>query len=296
MKAHLNTFLNTDDQSFSLKLSDYYHALNELHYHPELELVYIIEGEGTLLIGEQLEQVSTGMLIMIGPNIPHLFKFENHTYANVLMKQGRIDLNLKLLTLHFNPEVLGERFLTLPENQQIHKLMTDALKGIYFLGDAKTEITGRLFQLMGASVYERLLLLMQLLNQMGGVKNRKYITTAPDETAYNNHDETRLTKVYLYTLNNFTKTIALKDVAAMVYMVPNAFCRYFKSRTHKSYFTFLMEVRIRHACKLLKEHDYSVGIVCYESGFTNLSNFNRHFKLLMGKTPLEYRHFFRRVS
>src|SRR5476651_2682232 len=296
MKAHLNTFLNTDGQSFSLKLSDYYHALNELHYHPEIELTYIIEGEGTLLIGEQLEQVSAGMLVMIGPNIPHLFKFENHTYANVLMKQGKINLKTKLLTLHFDPQVLGEQFLALPENRQISNLVHDSLKGIYFLGDAQAQITGRLFQLMSAPAYERLLQLMQLLNQMGATKERKYITTTPDETAYNNHDETRLTKVYLYTLNNFTKTIALKDVAAMVYMVPNAFCRYFKSRTHKSYFTFLMEVRIRHACKLLKEHDYSVVVVCYESGFTNLSNFNRHFKLLTGKTPLEYRHFFKRVN
>ena len=70
MKARLNTFLNEDHQSFSIKLSDYYHALNELHYHPEIELLYVIEGEGTLLIGEHFEQVSKGMLLMIGGNIP----------------------------------------------------------------------------------------------------------------------------------------------------------------------------------------------------------------------------------
>jgi AraC-like DNA-binding protein len=293
LKAHLNTFINHQQQSFSIKLSDYYHALNELHYHPEVEVIYVIEGRGTLLIGEQLEEISEGMLLMIGANIPHLFKFETHTYLNVLMQQGKVNLPLKLLTLHVDPVILGEQFLLLPENQLISQLLKDALKGICFLEDAEKPIVQLLYKLMHVPVYERMLLLMQLLNTMGAHRNRKYITTAPDKTAYNENDENRLTKVYLYTLNNFTKNIVLKDVAAMVYMVPNAFCRYFKQRTHKSYFTFLMEIRIRHACKLLKEQDYSIVVVCYESGFSNLSNFNRYFKQITGKTPLQYRHFFR---
>ncbi|QKJ29470.1 AraC family transcriptional regulator [Mucilaginibacter mali] len=293
MKAHLNTFLNSDDRSFSIRWSDYYHALSELHYHRELEIVYIAEGAGTLLIGEQLEEVSSGMLIVIGPDVPHMFKFETHRYFNELMKQGKIDLPLKLLTLHVNPDILGERFLSLPENELIAGLLKDASKGMIFQGDAIAPILDLMEKLAGATIHQRLWLLMQLLNTLGENQDRQYITSAPDQSAYNESDENRLTKVYLYTLNNFTKTIALKDVAKLVYMVPNAFCRYFKQRTHKSYFTFLMEVRIRHACKLLKEHDYSIVVVCYESGFSNLSNFNRHFKLLVGKTPLQYRQFFR---
>lgn len=293
MKARLNTFLHQDNNSFSLQLSDYYHALNELHYHPEIELLYIIEGEGTLLIGEHFEQVSKGMLIMTGSNIPHMFKFESHTYLNALMKQGKVDLPLKLLTLHLNPAIFGDQFLTLPENRLISNLFKDAHKGICFAAGDNQVIVDALYKIMHSPMYERLFLLMQLFNLISGVKERKYLTAAPDYVAYNENDETRLTKVYLYTLNNFAKNIQLKEVAAMIYMVPNAFCRYFKQRTHKSYFTFLMEVRIRHACKLLKENDYSVVVVCYESGFSNLSNFNRHFKRLTGKTPLEYKHFFK---
>lgn len=292
MKAHLSTFLNYQ-QSFSIQLSDHYHALNELHYHPELELTYIIEGQGTLLIGEQFEEVSQGMLIAISPNIPHMFKFETHAYLNTLMKQGKIDLPLKLLTLHMDPDILGEKFLSLPENRLISAFLMDAQKGICFPENTNKPIVDLMYKMMHVPVYERMLLLIQLLNTLGTQPEYRYITTVPDQTAYNENDENRLTKVYLYTLNNFTQNIVLKDVAAMVYMVPNAFCRYFKQRMHKSYFTFLMEVRIRHACKLLKEHDYSIAVVCYESGFSNLSNFNRHFKQITGKTPLQYRHFFR---
>ncbi len=292
MKPRLNTFSHQGNESFQLKISEYYHALSEFHYHQEIELLYVIEGEGLLLIGEQFEQVSKGMLLLIGSNTPHMFKFEQYIYANALMKQGRQDLKIKLLTLHLDVRIFGDEFFNLPENQPINNLLKEALKGINFIGGSAKTISDALLNLQYAAGPERIFLLLQLLAILAAIKERQFITAEPHLGAYNENDETRLTKVYLYTLNNFHKTISLKEIASMVYMVPNAFCRYFKLRTNKTYFTFLMEVRIRHACKLLKEQEYSVVVVCYESGFSNLSNFNRHFKQIVGKTPLEYRNFF----
>jgi AraC-like DNA-binding protein len=72
-------------------------------------------------------------------------------------------------------------------------------------------------------------------------------------------------------------------------MTPHAFCRYFKSRTKKTYSQFLLEMRVGHACKLLAETDYSIAVVSYESGFMNFSNFNRKFKQITGNTPMAYR-------
>jgi AraC-like DNA-binding protein len=68
-----------------------------------------------------------------------------------------------------------------------------------------------------------------------------------------------------------------------------AFCRYFKSKTRKTYYDFLLEVRVAHACNLLLEKDMTIYEVCYDSGFNNLSNFNRYFKKIMNKTPLEFK-------
>jgi AraC-like DNA-binding protein len=76
-------------------------------------------------------------------------------------------------------------------------------------------------------------------------------------------------------------------------MVPNAFCHYFKSRTGRSYFDFLIEVRIEHACKLLREENESVSTISANSGFNNLSNFNRYFKQQTGKSPTAYRQQYR---
>ncbi|HAN40127.1 MAG TPA: AraC family transcriptional regulator, partial [Chitinophagaceae bacterium] len=70
---------------------------------------------------------------------------------------------------------------------------------------------------------------------------------------------------------------------------PPAFCRYFKKRTKQSFSTFLKLLRMQHACKLLAETDMPVGTIVYESGYNNVSNFNKHFKEVIQQTPLTYR-------
>lgn len=289
MKPRLHKLPQFADSSFNIIESSNYHSYNEWHYHTEFELIYIESGEGTRFIGDKIEPIISGDLLLIGANVPHMFRFDTHTYENRMMQQGVISLSRQLLTLHFDPEIFGQRFIMLPENESIADLFKLASRGMQFTGTTKEKAIELMVQLKSAPKNERLLLLLQLLNLLAQSSERLIIAPEKFNISYNEQDETRLTKIYLYTLNNFTRAIKLKDVAAIVYMVPNAFCRYFKSRTQKSYFTFLLEVRVSHACKLLAQNDYSMVIVSFESGFTNVSNFNRHFKLITGKTPFGYR-------
>ena len=90
-------------------------------------------------------------------------------------------------------------------------------------------------------------------------------------------------------LKNFKEPISVEDLAQKVNLTKAAFCRYFKARTQKTFVEYLMQVRINHACKLLKETDMSVLEICYESGFNNLSNFNRQFKIRHNISPKQYR-------
>lgn len=296
MKARLKKLNHPVSSSFHVELAGHYHSYNELHYHPEIEIIYVVEGQGTLLVGDKIEPVTSGCLLMIGANLPHLFRFDSHTFQHPLFKQGRVDLPLKLLTLHFNPEILGEQFINLPENEFMQTVIRNAGHAQQFYGGLREELIVMLNKMLQSKPHERLILLIQLMAQIAAGKEFRFLNPGIQQVAYNVTDETRLTKIYLYTLNNFHRTITLKEIAATIYMCPNSFCRYFKSRVHKSYFDFLLEVRISHARKLLKETDYSMVIVSYESGFPNLSNFNRYFKAITGKTPLacrkEYRRFF----
>lgn len=95
-------------------------------------------------------------------------------------------------------------------------------------------------------------------------------------------------KVHEYVMKHFKEEIRLNEVAALTNMTEAAFCRYFKSRTNKTFSDFVSEIRIGHACKLLMEEKFSVTQICYESGFNTVSNFNRQFKNLMNKSPLQY--------
>ena len=91
--------------------------------------------------------------------------------------------------------------------------------------------------------------------------------------------------VYEYLMKNFKKEISLKEVSSLAAMNPNAFCRFFKSRTEKSLMQFINEIRIGHACGLLANPEETVLQVAYKSGFNNVSNFNHFFKLINKQAP-----------
>lgn len=289
MESHFYSFFKQNRYSLNITKTTRYHALNDFHYHVEVELIYIIEGEGTLLLGDKLLRVSGGMLILIGKNTPHMFKFDTFKYQDDLLQRGKVPLSMQLLTLHFDPNIWGDVFIKLPENGIMNSLFTQAVRGLNIEGDEKASSIELMLKLLNAPVNEHFSILIKLFNMIGTGEEHQFLAEAADIDTLNKIDEKRLSKIYIYTLNNFTRAIKLKEVADIVYMCPNAFCRYFKLRTNKSYFEFLIEIRVDYACRLLREKDYSTTVICYNSGFGNLSNFNRHFKALTGKTPLEYR-------
>ncbi|TKB97797.1 AraC family transcriptional regulator [Pedobacter cryophilus] len=270
------------DESFSLR-TDISRGFNsQWHYHSEIELIYIIQGTGTGFFGNSIRNIEDDDLILIGSNLPHMLKSDPEVYHS---HSERIT---EALVLHFPPNILTT-FLQLPENKKISNLLQQTNLGILLTGNTKVEIIKTLKLLNFAKNSQRLIYLLQILQLIIDEQNHTLLSEAVLKPFFNKNDENRLNRVYHYTLNNFSREIKLKEIADIVYMSPHSFCRYFKSRTKKRYSLFLLEVRISHACKLLSSTDYSIAIISYESGFMNLSNFNRHFKLIVGKTPLEYR-------
>jgi AraC-like DNA-binding protein len=98
----------------------------------------------------------------------------------------------------------------------------------------------------------------------------------------------RINHIYKYSLSHFREKITLAQVANLANMSPTAFCRFFKGHTKKNYNSFLHELRIGHASKLLIENKRTITQICHESGFNNVTNFYKTFKKVTGKTPQEY--------
>jgi AraC-like DNA-binding protein len=136
---------------------------------------------------------------------------------------------------------------------------------------------------------ERIIRLLTILHLLSVSSDISLISSKGFHINNVESETNKIDRIFQYTLSHFNEKISLEDIAARVNISPKAFCRYFKSRTRKTFSRFLLEVRIGHACKLLSEDGISISEICYECGFNNVSNFNRYFKMLTHTTPLHYR-------
>jgi len=167
--------------------------------------------------------------------------------------------------------------------------------GVRIKNQSRAHVSVLMRQLIDAKNSERIILLLQILQTIAHSRQTKTICSEGLTFQYSLTEAERLNTIYQYILNNFTKQITLEQIANIAHLTPNGFCRYFKSRIKKTFSRFLVEVRIGHACKLLAESDKSVSDICYESGFNNFSNFNRHFKFIAGRTPLSHRKYYQEI-
>jgi AraC-like DNA-binding protein len=99
----------------------------------------------------------------------------------------------------------------------------------------------------------------------------------------------RLEKIYTFVMAHFKEEISLEDISSLANMSETSFCRYFKIMTKKTFYEFLIEIRVSYACRGLIENQLPTEIICYECGFNNVSNFYRHFKKVTGMTPYAYK-------
>lgn len=269
------------EHSFSVRHDIVPVFYNKWHYHEELELVYILKGSGSLFIGFEIIHYKAGDLVLIGSNLPHMWGSDKERPEEKDKCQSYV--------IHFLPECFGENFFSLPENKLLALMLEKAQKGIAIKGRIKESIVSNMQKLLSSSYTERIILLLTILNSIGTAKDNKPICSEVLNSDYMLRDSERLNDIYLYTMKNFSRPLKLSDVADIANMTTNSFCRYFKSRTRKSFYKFLIEVRIHHACKLLAETELPIADICYDSGYNSFSNFNRQFLSLVKTTPHNYR-------
>lgn len=274
--------VDTGGNSFSVKEDIYPYLYNHWHYHPEVELTFIRQGTGMRLVGDSMEQFKDGDLILLGANLPHLWRSDAEYFSD------QAGLHVEAVAIHFKKDFWGSDFLDLPEMKQIKELLEKARRGIRVAGKTKNAIAPKMEAALKASDSARIVLLIDMLATIAASKDYKFLSSAGFLKSYSLANTDKINVIYDYTFNNFQKELSIKEIASVANLSPHSFCRYFKTRTLKTYWQFLLEVRIGYACRLLIEDKLTVARICYECGFNNLSNFNRHFKSITNKTPLQY--------
>jgi AraC-like DNA-binding protein len=256
---------------------------NPWHFHPEIELLYCIKGKGTNFIGNCIRSIEEGELLLLGKNLPHTRQRDKEYYL-----ENKTDTPSSVV-VQFRENFLGDQFLRVQEFQPIEDLLNRSLRGLKFTGNILNEVTPKLLALKNKSGSSAILDLIAILDQLASTQEFIFLNSVNYRSSVNEKSAQLINGVYRYTVDNFRNPISLNDVASLTHHSSAAFCRYFKARTRKSYFQYLTEIRIAHACELLMEGNLDVSQVCFASGFNNLSHFHKQFKKHVLLTPSEYR-------
>ena len=247
------------------------------HIHPEIELVYVNGGSGTRHIGNQLSYYKNGDLILLGSNLPH------NGFTD------RLTGNRSETVIQMPAEFLGDQFLQLPELTEIKKLLERAKRGVVFHGKTKRKVGQKIEKLVKYDPLDRMLKLLSILKQLARSEEAEVLNVDSFALEIEIQDNDRINKVYDFVRGNFHSSIPLEVISDEIHMTVPSFCRYFKKMSGKTFTQFVNEYRIVHSIKLLSEKKASITDICFESGFSNFSHFNKQFKGFTGKSPSAYR-------
>jgi len=250
------------------------------HFHEEYELIYFLKGRGMRIVGDHISNFQRGELVLVGQWLPHLWRNDG---------EGEGAVEADYIVVKFPRIPKGIDLFSLPELSSINQLLRSSIRGLLFSNAAGEQIHDLLIRLSGSTGSQRVILFLQVMEVLARNKEYEFLSspdfTLPKEVS----SENRLQTVINYIFSNYPKEINLDDISGVACMTSPAFCRFFKSRTNKTFFEFLNEFRINKACQLLINGNVPVKEVCYEVGFRSLTNFNRTFKKIKEVTPSEYR-------
>jgi AraC-like DNA-binding protein len=282
VKPFYQKLVTSPDQSVIFFDEEKPHFTVPWHFHPEIEILYVCRSTGTSYIGDSINSFKNGSISIIGENVPHWWKSDEQYF------QAKSSDGIKALIIQFRKEIFDTNFINIPEMSSIKDLVERSGRGIQFLGSS-TEMLGRqmmkIFRLRGI---RRITELIILLDMMANASEFRSHASVGYSKIINTYDFNRFNKVHEFLVNNFTGNIVLNDICNIINMTPTALCRYFKKHSGKTLFSFLNEMRIGHACKLMIEENTSISDACFMSGFNNLSHFNMQFKKIMRLTPTDY--------
>ncbi|MDX2069008.1 MAG: AraC family transcriptional regulator [Haliscomenobacter sp.] len=284
MKPLLKKSLESLNQSYITRnLKEPYFDPN-WHFHPHYQLFTVIEGTGTRLIGDDIRHFEAGDTVFLAPNMPHLWRSDRAYFErdSGLQTQG--------IVVYFTEDFLGKDFFEKPEMYAIKNLFASSERGLDLTHsyDLKATLVEDLMELNALNGFEGILKLLSILQKLSTCTDYQFIASVNYENTHKISETERMRQVHEYVLKHYKEKISLSEVATLANMSEAAFCRYFKTRTNKTFSDFVREIRIGHACKLLLAGKMSIAQVSYESGFNTVSNFNSQFKAMKGQSPKQY--------
>jgi AraC-like DNA-binding protein len=248
------------------------------HYHPEIELTQIVSSSGNRYVGDHVGRFAPGDLVLFGPDLPHAY-----------INDTKISGPSRAVVLQFMPACLGSNFFQLGELRAVRRLLERSRVGLSFHGRTRDKAAPLMAQLPGLDGLARLVAFLELLEMLAHSREFRLLASPAYSPSLALYQGERINRVCALVTKKFREGVTQSEAARTARMSPPSFSRFFRRATNRTFRSFLNEVRIGHASQLLLETDRTVAEVCYESGFGNLSNFNRQFLKLRKISPRAYR-------
>lgn len=252
-----------------------------LHHHPEYEINLVLNSKGTRIVGDAVEEYKEEELVLLGPYIQHCWDGAAH-----VMETGVVP---SVVVVQFHKDLFSNNWLMKEAFIPIRILLGESSRGLEFFGETREKGIKILKGLSKLSGFPATLAFFEFLYILATSTEKRQIASAGYVVPTPYFRNKRIEDVYNYINQYFKKDLQLAEVAAVANMSPSAFSHYFKKCSNKSFIQFLVEKRVSYACKMLLETECTVREICFESGFNNLSNFNRLFKKYKKVTPKAYR-------
>lgn len=254
------------------------------HFHPEYEIALVTGGEGKRYIGNHMEHYEVGDLTLVGANLPHCWKTDPIDKEN----------SGESIVIQFAGDFLGSELFEKAELSAIKEMLRKSKRGISFNKAATKDIREKMVRIScEKNATRRLILLLEILNDLSVctdynlLDTESHLSVAPSEME-------RINPVFGYIIDHFKFEVSLVTAAGIANMTKNAFCKYFRKITGKTFIEVVVDYRLNYASQQLIHTDKRIADICFECGFNDVAHFSRMFKRKMNASPLQYRSSFRK--
>ncbi len=252
------------------------------HFHPELELTFIVTGTGKRYVGTNMQNFSPGDFVLLGSGVPHCWKSD----------KMRRKQKCSSIVVQFLPNFLGDTFFEKPEMKPVFQLLKKSNSGLRFTTNGDVYKNKMEWLLQEQDNCKRLLLFLDLLHQLSLSKKYILLDKQKQHTLLSDSEQQRIQTVTAYIIEHFKKDVSLSEAAKAINMTPQSFCKYFKRLTRKTFIEIVTDYRVDFAVQQLVQTELSISQIGFGSGFNDISHFHKTFKERMNISPLQYRNAF----
>mgnify|MGYP004568121997 FL=1 len=248
-----------------------------VHWHDELEIIYVKSGFLTVNISGENYIGKPGDAFVVSPGNLHFMGSQTGTvdYFTFLFPLKYIAfrtddmLDDKLI----EPLNCGHLMIS-PEIKDTVKEQCEQLAGVYAaeIDESESKITVQI---------KKKIILLQFIHELW----KKGFIVENDTTGRNTVEK----EMVSYIQQNYTGKILLREFGEQFHLSEKYISRYFKEHFHITLSQYVTYLRLEHAKQMLQETDISVTEVAMQSGYQNISYFIRSFKKTYGVSPLKYR-------